>query len=133
MTPRRLMPAAGLLLALALVSTSCEYLKDKEPWTATVQYRVDDAGFFVVEPLIIEADSNQGLVQVVNDSPVRRGFAIPDLGVFEEIPSGLTINVRVTEAKDGEEYDWLDHLHKEEAEFVGKLIVKYLEDEFRNR
>lgn len=132
MTPRKRVGAAALLLALTVAGSACGYLRDKEPWTATVQYRVGDDGGLLVEPLVINADSNHGRVQVVNDTAVRRGFSIPLLAVFEEIPPGISINVEVREAKDGETYPWGDHLNKEEG-WEGRLVVVYLEEEFRDR
>ena len=121
---------AGALALLALTS-SCSYLRDAEPWDQTVQYRVDSIGNFIVEPLVIQGDLNYGLVHVVNDTGEKRGFAIRELAVFEEIPAGLTVTVQVDEAKDGETYVWEDHLNP--GLFEGKLVIEYVDPEFRDR
>ena len=131
MIARPRLASLALLLVLAGLASSCSYLRDEEPWTATVEYRQDAAGNLIVTPLVIQADASYGLVQVVNETEVRRGFSVFDLAVFEEIPPGLTINVEVDEARDGQTYTWTDHLNP--GAFDGQLVVVYLEEEFRGR
>lgn len=117
---------------MAAVVSSCGYLRDKEPWDQTVQYRTDPLGGLIVEPLQIRGDANYGIVNVVNDTGEDRGFAIRDLAVFERIPAGLTVAVEVDEAQDGMTYTFEDHVAPD-ATWRGQLVIEYVEDEFRDR
>jgi len=134
MSARKTIGICALLFSL-VAATSCGYLRDKEPWDQTVRYFVEGS-FLQVQPLVIQGDANFGIVNVVNDTPIKRGFAIRELSIFEEIPAGLTIPVNVDEARDGVTYTWTDHVNPKEDgtdPFEGKLIVEYVEEEFRDR
>jgi hypothetical protein len=126
--PRRILAACALFALLPALS-SCSYLKDKEPWTATVIYTETGDGSYTASPLVIEADSNAGLIQVVNETNQRHGFAVRELAVFEEIPAGLTIQVELLEAKDDHTYVYEDQL--DPNAFKGEIRVNYLSEEFR--
>lgn len=133
MTSRRHLGLFALVLVMAGVISSCGYLRDKEPWDQTLQYRRDAAtGALVVEPLVLQGDLNYGIVLVVNDTAERRGFAIRDLAVFEEIPAGLSVPVEVDEAQDGKTYTFEDHVAPD-AQWEGKLVIEYVDEEFRDR
>jgi hypothetical protein len=132
MTSRSRFGLLALVLVLAGFISSCGYLRDKEPWDQTLQYRRDSSGVLIIEPLVLHGDTNYGVVHVVNDTAERRGFAIRDLAVFEEIPAGLTVTVEVDEAQDDETYSFEDHV-ADDAEWQGQLVIDYVAEEFRNR
>lgn len=130
------MSLAAAVLAVATLP-GCEALKDTEPWTATVVYSEEIPGQLTVKPLEIQADSGFGEVQVVNDSGEEHGFAITDheAAIFEKIPAGKTRTVQVTELKNNRTYRFYCQKHDKEDvgtdEFFGRIVVKYLSEEFR--
>ncbi|HEX9775167.1 MAG TPA: hypothetical protein VGB83_06275 [Actinomycetota bacterium] len=120
------------VLALAATLGSCDYLKDAEPFTATVFIALGPDGRVQVTPSEIRGDWRVGEITVVNDTNDKHGFAIRELAVFEEIPAGLTRVVRVTDVKDDTTYVIDDHLHDESGpEWQVKLVVDFKSEEFR--
>jgi len=124
---RRMLVA--LIAAIAIAAPACTALKDPEPWTQTVEYADAADGSVRVTPLNFQADSSFGLVQVVNDSSVKRGFAIDALAVFETIPPGLSKTVSVPEAKNHHTYVFYDQLHPHA--FRGTIRVVFKSEQAR--
>ncbi|MFA5891276.1 MAG: cupredoxin domain-containing protein [Actinomycetota bacterium] len=122
MTRRIIFPA--LFVALGLVVSACGFLKDAPPFTATISYNSGVGGAVVVSPATFEADAAFGEVQVVNNTDVKRGFAIDDLAVYETIASGHSKLVVIQEAKDGKTYEFYDQLHP--GAIKGLMVVKYV-------
>lgn len=127
MTRRILAPT--LLIVLGLLASGCSFLRDAQPFTATVSYNPGTGAAVAVSPESFEADSGFGEVQVVNNTDVERGFAIDDLAVYETIPAGHSKLVILQEAKDGRTYKFYDHLHP--GEVLGRMVVKYVAEDER--
>jgi len=112
------------ILAVAALGSSCSALKDAEPWTQTLTYN-DDGGRspVAITPKVLQGDAADGVIQIVNNTVVERGFAIDELAVYETIPSGQTKNVDVREAKNHRTYTFYDHKHP--GEIKGTIVVLY--------
>jgi len=127
----------GGLLGLAALLTGCDALRDSEPFVATVTYQQQEDGSILIEPETIEADNSYGQIQVDNQTDCRRGFAVDDLAVYEEIPARQVKTVGVDEAKDGRTYTFYDHCDvidcgcEEKSGITGKISVEYRPEEFR--
>lgn len=122
----------GLTLTLALVAlalSACDYLRDTEPFTVTLLYQPGPNGSVVVEPATFKADNGFGEIQLVNNTDEKHGFAIKELGVFEEILERKTRTFTVEEARDGRTYTFYCHLH--DNELSGNMVVEYLTEEER--
>ena len=127
MTRRILVPT--LFVLLGLLASSCGFLRDAQPFTATVAYNPGDGGTVVVSPPSFDADAAFGEVQVVNNTDIERGFAIDDLAVYETIPAGHSKLVILQEAKDGRTYEFYDHLHPDAVR--GTMVVKFVAEDER--
>ena len=127
--PIRTRLSALAAVAVLLITPACSYLRDAEPWTATVFYTNGLDGRLAVEPLVVEADANYGIIQVVNETSDAHGFAVRELAVFETVPAGITIPVTVDEAEDDTTYIFECQLH--DNEYRGEIRVNYLSEEFR--
>jgi hypothetical protein len=129
MRSHRLIITSIALLALTIAGTGCDALRDSEPFTITVTYVQGPDGTITLEPAEIIADNSWGQVQVDNQTDARRGFAIDDLAVYEEIPARDVRTIQVDEAKDGRTYAFYDH--KNPGEVEGEIKVRYRAEEFR--
>jgi len=117
------------VLALCLVLPACAQIRDPDPFSATIEYEEGPGGSVTVSPLEIKADTNFGLIQIVNSTNSEHGFAIRELGVFEKIPKGRTRTVSVSDVRDNRTYVFECHLH--DNEFKGSMVVKYVAEEER--
>lgn len=130
------MIVGGLVLVGGLLS-ACDALRDSEPFTAAVTYEQQPDGSIVVEPPEILADNSFGQIQVDNQTDCRRGFAIDDLAVYEEIPARQVRTVSVDEARDGRTYQFYDHCDdvgcgcETTSAIAGQMRVEYRPEEFR--
>lgn len=137
MTYRTKVTLFGGLLALSTLLAGCDALRDSEPFVATVTYEQQPDGSILVEPPTIVADNSWGQIQVDNQTDCKRGFAIDDLAVFEQIPARQVLAVRVDEAKDGRTYNFYDHCDEigcgcdADSGISGKMRVEYRPEEFR--
>lgn len=117
-----------LIAVFALLMASCSALKDaREPWEADLRYE-DVSGAAVAEPATLRADGPFGRVQVSNFTQVKRGFAIEELAIYEQILPDRTLRVVVDEARDGKTYAFYDHLHPKDGP-RGKLVVRFVKPE----
>jgi hypothetical protein len=121
----------SLFLAVVPLLASCDYLKDPEPWVATVFYQEGADGRLAFNPETIEANFRNGIVNVVNETQVERGFAVREAAVFELIPAGQSKNVEVTELKDDTVYVFEDHQCEELGCPKGQIVVNFVSEEFR--
>jgi len=131
MTTHRRLSALGLVLALVPTLASCDYLKDPEPWVATVFYQEGPDGRLVFSPTTIEADFRNGIITVVNETEIERGFAVREAAVFDKIPAGQSKNIEVTELKDDTTYVFEDHDCEDAGCPNGQIIVDFVSEEFR--
>lgn len=115
-----------LVIGLMVASTGCAALRDAEPFTATISYEEAPGGGITLTPDTIQGDAAFGEVQVVNDAGDKHGFAIDKLAVFEEIPSGRSKTISISEAEDDTTYTFYCQLHP--GEFTGKLVIDYVEE-----
>lgn len=124
----RLILLSALLAALTIAGTACDALRDSEPFTMTVVY-LQQADGTVKVTVSGNADNSFGQVQVDNQTDLKRGFAIDDLAVYEEIPAREVRTVEVDEARDGRTYAFYDH--KNPGTVRGEMVVVYRAEEFR--
>lgn len=126
---RRMRRLAVLLAVLSLAFVSCSALRDpREPWEASVQFQERD-GKAVAVPDRVRVEGPYGFLEVTNFTHVRRGFAIDELAVYEEIKGDSGTRITVREARDGRSYRFYDHLNPDGPR--GQLVVRYVAEEDR--
>lgn len=123
-------PLGVLLAAACLVTSSCAFLRDpQEPWQASVHYQLRGPGAVSV-PDRIQVDGSFGYIELTNETFVRRGFAIDELAVYEQVRPDSGTRVTVDEAEDGKTYRFYDHLHPEDGP-RGTIVVRYVDEDAR--